>query len=104
MKIPFLATVISLASTKEASIGKYTVEFMATAAQAFLDGGEWRKFKLILRFLVYATSIIDGDGVLNILDGLTQRISEVSKDMSEKGDFNTKVGIIVHTYIHIYIY
>ncbi|KTW28544.1 hypothetical protein T552_01804 [Pneumocystis carinii B80] len=90
MKIPFLATVISLASTKEASIGKYTVEFMATAAQAFLDGGEWRKFKLILRFLVYATSIIDGDGVLNILDGLTQRISEVSKDMSEKGDFNTK--------------
>ncbi|QSL65487.1 hypothetical protein MERGE_002799 [Pneumocystis wakefieldiae] len=90
MKIPFLATAISLASTKEASIGKHTVEFMATAVQAFLDNGEWRKFKLVLRFLAYSISIIDGDGVLDILDVLTQRICDISRDMSERGDFNTK--------------
>ncbi|KTW28636.1 uncharacterized protein T551_02486 [Pneumocystis jirovecii RU7] len=88
MKIPFLATVVSLASTKEASIGKYTVEYMSTAAQAFLDSGEWRNFKLILRFLVCATSMIDGDGVMHVLNGLTQRISEIYTIISDKGVFS----------------
>ncbi|KAG5520228.1 hypothetical protein PMAC_001306 [Pneumocystis sp. 'macacae'] len=85
MKIPFLATVVSLASTKEASIGKCTIEYMATAAQAFLDSGEWRNFKLVLRFLVCATSMIDGDGVMHVLDGLTQRISEIYATVLDKG-------------------
>lgn len=95
MKIPFLATVVSLASTKEASIGKYTVEYMSTAAQAFLDSGEWRNFKLILRFLVCATSMIDGDGVMHVLNGLTQRISEIYTIISDKGVFSNDVNFLM---------
>ncbi|KAG5437801.1 hypothetical protein PCANB_000515 [Pneumocystis canis] len=101
MKIPFLATVVSLASTKEASIGKCTVEYMATAAQAFIDSGEWRKFKLVLRFLVYATSMIDGDGIMHVLNGLSQRIFDIYMTISEKSDFSNNSYADELTYIFL---
>ncbi|KAG5440036.1 hypothetical protein PCK2_000644, partial [Pneumocystis canis] len=100
MKIPFLATVVSLASTKEASIGKCTIEYMANAAQAFIDSGEWRKFKLVLRFLVYATSMIDGDGIMHVLNGLTQRIFEIYMKISG-GEFSHNSYADELTYIFL---
>jgi len=52
-------------------------------AQQYLDQGDWRKFKLVLRFLACLQGLFDDEGVFPVLDELFQRTIDLQTASSE---------------------
>lgn len=69
-KIPFVAGVVLYANADKAEIARDVIENAATQLQDFMNQGQWREFKLMLRFLACLSPLFEEDGILPILDGL----------------------------------
>lgn len=50
-----------------------TLEKTTQALQTCLEAGDWRLYKLVLRFLACMQSIFEGDGLFDMLDELFNR-------------------------------
>ncbi|OLL22271.1 Nuclear cap-binding protein subunit 1 [Neolecta irregularis DAH-3] len=79
-KTPHFAAVIALANSREESIGKEILEYLIIATQAYLEQGQWRNVKLMLRFLACLSCMIEGEGIIEILEGLVSAVESSTTD------------------------
>ncbi|KAF2418659.1 cap binding protein [Tothia fuscella] len=70
MKIPFVAAVILYANDVNSEAGKETMARVGAQLQNALEKGDWREFKLLLRFFGCLQGILQEGGVLPVLDEL----------------------------------
>ncbi|KAF2861899.1 hypothetical protein K470DRAFT_244427 [Piedraia hortae CBS 480.64] len=66
-KIPFVAAVVLQANRINGDVAIDVVEKAGQQLQKHLDAGEWRAFKLVLRFLACLRPLFEADGVFPIL-------------------------------------
>ena len=55
----------------------------AKAVQEYLEAGDWREVKLVLRFLACLQGLLAGDGVFPLLDELFSRAVDLQTSSSE---------------------
>ncbi|KAK5134803.1 hypothetical protein LTR08_006035 [Meristemomyces frigidus] len=72
-KIPFLAGVVLFANAENADVAKQVVGEATPLLQELLAAGQWREFKLMLRFLACMSQLYEEDGIIPILDELFNR-------------------------------
>jgi nuclear cap-binding protein subunit 1 len=72
-KIPFVAAVTLFAHAEKKEAALDVVAKAGSQLQEYLDKGQWREFKLMLRFLACLSRLYEQDGVLPILDELFNR-------------------------------
>jgi nuclear cap-binding protein subunit 1 len=89
MKIPFIAAVVLYANDLNAEAGKETMARVGLQMQNALDAGDWREFKLLLRFFACLQGILEDDGVIPVLDQLfdlaADQMAASEEDVSESG-------------------
>jgi nuclear cap-binding protein subunit 1 len=83
MKIPFAAAVVLYANDTVADVGKQILARAGTMGQTVLESGDWRGFKLILRFLACIQVLFEGDGIWSILDELFNQAVDLQAASSE---------------------
>ncbi|KAF2086871.1 hypothetical protein K490DRAFT_66185 [Saccharata proteae CBS 121410] len=69
-KIPFVAAAILYANDTKPELAKEVLGAAQKQAQTHLEAGNWRSFKLLLRFFACQQSLFEGDGVFSVLDDL----------------------------------
>lgn len=69
-KIPFAGAVILYANESKPEVTKEALRRVSERTQEFLNSGNWREFKLLLRFLACLQSLFEGDGAFSILHKL----------------------------------
>ncbi|KAI7234649.1 hypothetical protein KC330_g4692 [Hortaea werneckii] len=72
-KIPFVAGVVLYANGHNAEVAKEIITRAAPQVQERLDKGEWREFKLMLRFIACMSQLYEEDGVIPVLEELFNR-------------------------------
>jgi nuclear cap-binding protein subunit 1 len=85
MKIPFVAAVFLLLNISSAETAKDILEPAANALREHLKAGAWREVKLLLRFFACLQGMIEGDGVLPILEELFNRAVDLQTTSSTDG-------------------
>jgi len=83
LKIPFVAAIILNTNNDKQEFTKLVLEKTAARAQSYIDNGEWRSFKLVLRFLACIQDIFEDDGVFGILEELFNRAVDLQTASSE---------------------
>lgn len=69
-KIPFIAAVVLYANDKNSQITGDVLNLLAEKAQNAVKDGNWRSFKLTLRFMACLQDVLEDEGVFPILDEL----------------------------------
>lgn len=69
-KIPFAAAVVLVTNAQKPEVTQEILKKARDVAQQHLDVGNWRDFKLVLRFLGCLQSIFEGEGVFPVLEDL----------------------------------
>jgi len=82
-KIPFVAAVVILINKKKPEAAEQVLEKAQTIIQGYLNVGDWREVKLVLRFLACLQGILEGDGVFPILEELFNRAVDLQTASSE---------------------
>ncbi|KAK4548514.1 hypothetical protein LTR36_009424 [Oleoguttula mirabilis] len=72
-KIPFVAGVVLYANADNGEIAKDIISQAAPLLQEYLGAGQWREFKLMLRFFACMSQLYEEDGIIPILDELFNR-------------------------------
>ena len=72
-KIPFVAAVVLFVHQEKKDIAQDIVAKAGEELQQYLDKGQWRQFKLMLRFLACMSRLFEQDGIVPILDELFNR-------------------------------
>lgn len=72
-KIPFVAGAVLFAHAEKKEVARDVVARAGQQLQEHLEKGQWREFKLMLRFLACLGKAFEQDGVLPILDELFNR-------------------------------
>jgi nuclear cap-binding protein subunit 1 len=83
LKIPFLAAVALYANDLNADVGR---EFITRASKKMsnaLELGNWRDFKLLLRFHACLQGVLDGAGVFQILNQLFDWVIDLQSASAE---------------------
>lgn len=103
-KIPFVAAVALFAHADK----KETVQDLVNAAgsrlQEYLDKGQWRESKLMLRFLACLSRVFEDDGIMSILDELFNRAVDLQTASSEDAVGLELVKIILLTIPYLLAY
>lgn len=73
LKIPFVAGTVLYANDEKADVAQDILGRVAPMCQEALDKGDWRGFKLLLRFLACLSPLYKEDGIVPILDELFNR-------------------------------
>lgn len=73
LKIPFVAATVLYANAENSAVAKDILDKAGEELQAYLECGEWRGVKLMLRFLSVLSPLYKEDGVFSILDELFNR-------------------------------
>lgn len=92
LKLPFLAAVALYANDLNAEVGR---EFIARASKKMaksLELGEWRDFKLLLRFHACLQGVLEGLGVFQILNQLFDWVIDLQSASAE--DVSTKLFML----------
>ena len=82
-KIPFAAAIVIVANAQKPEVTQEILSRAGTAAQKHLDGGSWREFKLMIRFLGLLQGLFEGEGVFPMLDELFLRAVDLQTASSE---------------------
>lgn len=82
-KIPFVAGVVMYANDDNAEVAKDIISKAAPQLQEYLKGGQWREFKLMLRFVASLSQLYEEDGVIPILDELFNRAVDLQTASQE---------------------
>ncbi|KAK4501670.1 hypothetical protein PRZ48_007479 [Zasmidium cellare] len=96
-KIPFVAAVVLYANAEKAEVAQNVIERAQKQTQEALEGGHWRQFKLLLRFLACLSPLFEQDGVMPILDELFNRAADLQTASSEDAVGIELVKIILLT-------
>ncbi|KAK3614464.1 Nuclear cap-binding protein subunit 1 [Elasticomyces elasticus] len=72
-KIPIIAGVIQYANAENSEVAKDVISKAGPQLQEYLDAGQWREFKLMLRLVACLSPLYEEDGVLPMLDELFNR-------------------------------
>jgi nuclear cap-binding protein subunit 1 len=82
-KIPFVAAVVLYGNTEKSDMARDVVKLAGEKLQDALEAGQWREFKLLLRFLACLSPLFEEDGVMPILDELFNRAVDLQTASSE---------------------
>lgn len=82
-KIPFVAAVILISNPQNPDVARETLIRAASDARKYLEGGSWRQFKLVLRFLGCLQGLFEGDGIFTVLEELFLRAVDLQTASSE---------------------
>ena len=82
-KIPFVAAVVLYGNAEKPSMAQDVIERIGQQLQDALAAGQWRDFKLLLRFLACLSPLFEEDGVMPILDELFNRAVDLQTASSE---------------------
>ncbi|KAL1392292.1 cap binding protein [Phyllosticta capitalensis] len=97
-KIPFTAAVVLYLNDTKPDLVKEVLEEARQVAQEKLEAGNWRGFKLVLRFFACLQGLFaDGEGVFSILDELFSRAVDLQAASSEDAVGLELVKIILLT-------
>ncbi|GAB7357791.1 hypothetical protein MBLNU459_g0610t1 [Dothideomycetes sp. NU459] len=96
-KIPFVAAVVLYANNDKPELTQQVLSRAAAFAQEHLDAGNWRTFKLLLRFLACLQGLYSDDGVFPVLDELFNRAVDLQTASSEDAVGLELVKIILFT-------
>lgn len=87
-KIPFIAAVAFYGNDVNPEIATEALARVTTRAQEMLNAGQWKGFKLLLRFLACLQPIFEGDGVFTFLGQLFDTVVDL-----QSANENDVVGI-----------
>jgi len=73
LKIPFIASTVLYANAENSAVAKDILGKAGETLQGYLDTGEWRGAKLMLRFMSLLSPLYEEDGIFQILDELFNR-------------------------------
>jgi nuclear cap-binding protein subunit 1 len=76
-KIPFVAAVAFYGNQVKADITVEAVKRVGDRLQEALVAGQWRDFKLLLRFLACLQPVFEGDGVFALLGQLFDTVVDL---------------------------
>ncbi|KAK0930444.1 Nuclear cap-binding protein subunit 1 [Friedmanniomyces endolithicus] len=96
-KIPMIAGVIQYANTDNSEVAKDIISKAASQLQEYLDGGQWRELKLVLRLIACLSPLYEEDGVLPVLDELFNRAVDLQTASQEDAVGLELVKIILLT-------
>lgn len=96
-KTPFVAGFVLFAHGEKQEIGADVVKNAGQRLQEHLDKGQWREFKLVLRFLACLSRLYEQDGVLPVLDELFNRAVDLQTASQEDAVGLELVKIILLT-------
>ena len=82
-KTPFVAAIIIAINPQRPQVAQEVLARAAAVTQEYLEAGSWREVKLVLRFFGCVQGLLDGDGVLPILDELFSRAVDLQTASSE---------------------
>lgn len=83
LKTPFVAAVVLVANTREPKVAGDVLARLAKDTEESLEAGDWRKVKLRLKLLACLQSLLEGDGVFGVLEGLFARAADLQTASSE---------------------
>lgn len=83
LKIPFVAGTVLYANAEKSDVAQDILNRAGPLCQEALDAGDWRSFKLLLRFLACLAPLFKEDGVVPILDELFNRAVDLQTASSE---------------------
>lgn len=83
LKIPVVSSVVLYANDKAPEAAKEIIVRAGRKAQAAVIAGNWRDFKLLLRFFALLQGILEGEGVLPVLDELFDRAVDLQTKSSQ---------------------
>lgn len=89
-KIPFSAAVVLYLNDTKPEIVKDVLAATQKTTQENLEAGNWRTFKLLLRFLACLHGLFEGEGVFSVLDELFSRAVDLQAASSEDASFPKK--------------
>jgi nuclear cap-binding protein subunit 1 len=82
-KIPFVAAVVLVINTQKPELATQVLTKTGDVAQSYIDAGEWREVKLVLRFLACMQGLFEGEGIFPILEDLFSRAVDLQTASSE---------------------
>ncbi|KAK1020197.1 Nuclear cap-binding protein subunit 1, partial [Friedmanniomyces endolithicus] len=92
-----IAGVIQYANTDNSEVAKDIISKAASQLQEYLDGGQWRELKLVLRLIACLSPLYEEDGVLPVLDELFNRAVDLQTASQEDAVGLELVKIILLT-------
>ncbi|KAI9762309.1 MAG: Mitochondrial Translation Optimization [Chaenotheca gracillima] len=96
-KIPFIAATVLVANTKKVEVTQEILSRVGKKFQEYLEAGEWREVKLVLRFLGCLQGLFEGEGVFPILEDLFSRAVDLQTASSDDALGLELVKIILFT-------
>jgi nuclear cap-binding protein subunit 1 len=78
-----VAGAVLYANGEKSNIGEYVLARAGPLCQEALEAGDWRSFKLLLRFLACLTPLYQEDGIVSILDELFNRAVDLQTESPE---------------------
>lgn len=75
-----------------AEVAKEVLSRAAVHAQLSMENGDWREFKLLLRFFACLQGLYEGDGVFPLLDELFNRAAD--QQTASQEDVSRQIRII----------
>lgn len=80
-KIPYIAAVVLYGNQLQAEIAADTIKRVGDRLQEALGAGEWKEFKLVLRFLACLQPLYEGnDGVFALLSHLFDTVIDLQTE------------------------
>ena len=83
LKIPFIAAVVLILNPQKPELAEEILTEAGKAIREYLEAGQWREVKLVLRFLGCLQGLLEGDGVFTILEELFSRAADLQTASSE---------------------
>ena len=91
-KIPFVAAILIVINPQKPEVGQEMLTRAAKAMQEYLEAGDWREVKLVLRFLACLQGLLEEDGVFPLLEELFSRAVDLQTASSE--DVSVLLGVL----------
>ncbi|MCJ1353077.1 MAG: hypothetical protein MMC33_003061 [Icmadophila ericetorum] len=101
LKIPIVAATVLIVNTQKPEVTEEILIRAGELIQDYLRSGAWREVKLILRFFACLQGLLQGDGVLPLLEELFSRAVDLQTASSEDGLGLELVKIILLTIAYL---
>lgn len=89
-KIPFAAAVIFYGNQAKIEIASEAIKLVADRLQETFNAGQWKEFKLFLRFLACLQPLFEDDGILAFLGVLFDTVVDLqSANENDVGQLRT---------------
>lgn len=83
LKIPFIAAIVLQTNAQKPEFTEEVLKKVGDALQKYINNGDWREVKLLLRFLACLQGLFMGDGIFPILEDLFSRAGELQANSND---------------------